>query len=101
MGRPKGSKNRIHSLKQCIKRPEQTLEALKTTMSHLVPSYCKICDRVPFGSIVPLGYGVWRHDSCTLGSEEWKLYYHRQPLKTQLTLKEFYNLFYEVYEVKS
>jgi len=97
MGRPKGSKNKSSkSLKHGIKRPEQTLEALKTTMSHLVPSYCKICDRVPFGSIVPLGCGSWRHDGCAIGSKEWGHYYHRQSLKTQQTLNELYNLYYEV-----
>lgn len=61
---------------------------------------CHICERVTFGTVVPLAFGHWRHDSCALGSEEWKLYYLRQPLKAKGTLKEFYNLFNHVYEVK-
>jgi len=60
---------------------------------------CKICDRVAFGNIVHLGFNQWRHAGCALGSEEWKLYYQRQPLKTKMTLKEFYNLFNHIYEV--
>jgi hypothetical protein len=60
---------------------------------------CKVCERVAFGPIVRLGFDNWRHEDCVLGSQEWKLYYHRQPLKSKMVLKEFYNLFKHVYEV--
>lgn len=50
--------------------------------------YCKICERVPFGDIVMLGFGVWRHSTCAIGSEEWKLYYERLPRSSQKQLAD-------------
>jgi hypothetical protein len=43
----------------------------------VVSESCKICERVPFGKVVPLGFGKWRHDTCEIGTEEWTLYHAR------------------------
>lgn len=52
---------------------------------------CKICDRVRFGVITYAGFGHWRHEECCVGSQEWLLYFQRQPVKTRLILREFHN----------
>lgn len=41
--------------------------------------FCKICQRVPFGDIVQLAGGQWRHDACAFGSVSWKEYYDALP----------------------
>jgi hypothetical protein len=85
MGRPKGSRNKQkHHPKPPLKRTQLPQEA----------SYCKICDRVPFGIIVPLGYRSWRHESCELGSEAWKDYYLALPKAHRQALEEFYTVTY-------
>jgi hypothetical protein len=41
--------------------------------------HCIICDRVPFGDIVRLGFGHWRHDQCAPGSPAWRERYQQLP----------------------
>ena len=55
---------------------------------------CRICDRVEFGPVVELGAGIWRHQHCAVGSEEWREYYHRVPATDRGRLTEYYGLFY-------
>jgi hypothetical protein len=54
---------------------------------------CKICERVQFGDIVRLGHGVWRHETCCIGSEEWALYFERLPREEKAKLADLYRCF--------
>ena len=75
-----------------LKRTKTTLEASKP--STLPDALCSICDRVLWGDYQRLGNGKARHKDCVLGSEEWKLYYHRLTGKDKARLTEFYNYNY-------
>lgn len=70
MSRPKGSKNK-HAKDQDWKKP-----------SHFAVPYehCTVCGRVSFGSIQPLGFNKWRHESCYPGSKSWRDYFEQLPL---------------------
>jgi hypothetical protein len=48
---------------------------------------------VPFGDIVRLQAGAWRHDTCCIGSEEWAIYYRTLPTVEQRNLAELYRCF--------
>ncbi len=93
MGRPKGSKNRPknHS-KHPVNRHKQPVNEPESAQDE---STCKICQRVQFGQIQPLGNGLWRHAGCALGSEEWKEYFHRLPVQEAKPLQEYYNSYYK------
>lgn len=69
-------------------------EGKQVTTETIFNSTCKICERVAFGPIVPLGLEQWRHAHCAIGSQEWKAYYHRLPKAEQALLTEFYHFFY-------
>lgn len=58
-------------------------------------SFCKICGRVPFGKVVPLGFDTWRHNTCELGSEEWRLYYLALDKSIRSKLAEFHKFTYQ------
>jgi hypothetical protein len=44
-----------------------------------IAPFCKVCDRVPFGAVVRLQAGSWRHEDCYFGSEAWWEYYKAMP----------------------
>ena len=54
---------------------------------------CKICQRVPFGEIVRLANGAFRHEECAIGSEEWALYYAGLPSAEKAKLADLYRCF--------
>ena len=50
-----------------------------TVGSSIKETYCAICERVPFGNIVRLGFDRWRHAGCAPGSPEWCAYFAAIP----------------------
>ncbi len=49
---------------------------VKTVEPELLKELCQVCNRVPFGDIVRLGFGRWRHDCCAGGSQSWLENFH-------------------------
>lgn len=62
-------------------------------MSEELKEFCKVCERVPFGDIVRLGHGTWRHDECQIGSEAWAEYFAKLPAKEKANLTDLYRGF--------
>jgi len=89
MGRPKGSKNKPKHKAKPVKEP-RIPQKHATIMPELTQDEtCRICERVPFGKLVYLGFGHWRHDICGLGSKDWELYFQRQSKATKAVLQPF------------
>lgn len=67
-----------------------------STEVKLLDETCLICGRVSFGEIVRTGFGHWRHDTCALGSEEWKEFFQGLNVEQQKKLREFFDFSYSV-----
>lgn len=87
MGRPKGSKNRTQNYETKL-RYESTHGIGNIILPDIEEHVCNVCQRVAFGSIVTLPFGKFRHEDCSIGSEEWKAYVQRQSKADQTTLNK-------------
>jgi hypothetical protein len=47
--------------------------------SSIKETFCAICERVPFGNLIRLGFDRWRHAGCEPGSPEWCVYFEALP----------------------